>query len=896
MFDLEKEIKQWLRSFNKHQAFDHGSIREMELHLRDHIDDLVAQGHDAEQAFQLAVADFGSIDSMAREEFQNIRRKRSLASMIHAALVRNFYFTATRQFFKHRNYFLINISGLAIGIACFIMISLYVVNELSYDHFHSKTENIYRVNTKFKNPNGSGDRATAHSPLARTMLNTYPEVVEATRVLRIGSLRIGTDATGRERYSEDGILYVDSTFFNVFDFKLVKGNPKTALVKPGSLVLTETYARKYFGNLDPIGQQITVEDDDRFFYIVTGVVADVPANSHLQFDMLISLSTGGDSWNDDRWIPPPGFHTYVVLRSDADEKTFEKKLQDVTYKYLGLEIEKYSGLTMAQWEKAGGYTGYYLIPLKDIHLYSTSTEELEPGGNITYIFMYALIAVIILFIAIFNFVNLATAQSALRAKEVGVRKVMGSTKTGLVLQFIVESVMVSLIATMLAGLLVTLAKPLFAALVGKELAFSFTSGYVAILLLLALAVVVGILAGSYPAFVLSAFQPVDVLKGTFNNGLKAGWLRNFLVVMQYTASIVIIIGTLVVYRQLDFMLTKNLGFNKDNILVIRRPDKLKEGQEAFKNALLENSNISQVAHSNTLPGRPYPERSYRHKGEHESFVFKFNHVSHTFQELMGIELVSGRFFSKEHSLDSKAVVINEAAAKSFGFADPIGQELTSPWHKGELLTIIGVVKDFNIESLHKKIEPVAMELMPENLDQEGYITVRISNDENIRETVQYIEKAWARHSKGKIFESFFFDQEYQNIYQSEITTGKVLAAFASLSIFIACLGLVALLAYTASIRKKEIGIRKILGAGIGRLINLLSAEVVRLIIIATLVAWPLAYLGTRYWLLGFVDRIEVNSWMYFLSAGIVALICGLAISFQVIRAARENPVNSLRQE
>ena len=895
MFDLEKEIKQWLRSFNKHRAFDHGSLREMELHLRDQIEDLVTSGRSEEEAFRLAVAEFGNIDSMANEEFQNLSRKRNIASVIYTALAKNFYFTAIRHFFKHRYYFLINISGLGIGIACFIMISLYVANELSYDRFHSKLNSIYRINTKFTNPNGAGDKATSHSPLARTMLNTYVEVESATRVLRIGSLRIGTADSGREHYSEDRVLYTDSTFFDVFDFKLVKGNPRTALIKPASLVVTETYAKKYFGDEDPIGKQITVEDDNRFFYVVTGVVADVPANSHIQFDMLISLSTS-ELWNDDRWIASSSVHTYLLLRPDADAKALEKKMQDIVYKYLGPEIEHYSGLTMAQWEKAGGYTGYYLIPIKDIHLYSTSTEELEPGGRISYLFIYILIAIIILFIAIFNFVNMATAQSALRAKEVGIRKVVGSTKAGLVFQFILESVIVSTLATIVACVLVTLISPLFTDLVGKQLAFGVTSHYMGLLALLALAVIVGLLAGSYPAFVLSSFQPIEVLKGTLNRGTRAGWVRNFLVVVQFSASMVIIIGTMVVYKQVDFMLTRNLGFNKDNILVIRRPDVLKDGQEVFKNTLLEHPNVSMVAHSNTIPGKVYPERSYRPKGNDESFVFKFNHVGHTFHDVMELKLMKGRFFSKEHRLDSNAVVINEAAAKAFGFENPIGQELTSPWHAGELLTIIGVVRDFNFESLHKKIEPIAMELMPENSNQGGFITVRINSDENIRKTMQYIEKTWAKHSNGKLFESFFFDNDYEKLYQSEIATGRVLVVFASLSIFIACLGLVALLAYTAAIRKKEIGIRKILGAGFGRLIQLLSSEVVRMILVATLLAWPLAYIGTQYWLESFVERIEINPWMYLSATLVVVIMCGAAICFQVIKAATTNPVHSLRQE
>jgi putative ABC transport system permease protein len=895
MFDLEKEIKQWLKSFSKHQAFDHGAVREMELHLRDHIEDLVTNGHSEQEAFELAVAEFGDIGSMADEDFLNVKRKTTWRSIFHAAMIKSFYFTAIRHFFRHRNYFLINLSGLTIGMACFIMISLYVANELSYDRFHANANNIYRVNTKFANPNGAGDRAVSHSPLARTMLHTYPEVESVTRVLRTGTLRIGTPDSGREHYSEDGILYTDSSFFDVFDFKLVKGNPKTALVKPASLVLTETYARKYFGDEDPIGKQITVEDDNRFFYVVTGVMADVPANSHIQFDMLISLSTS-ESWNDDRWIASSGVHTYLALRQDADAKALEKKMQDIVYKYLGPEIEHYSGLTMAQWEKAGGYTGYYLIALKNIHLYSTSSEELEPGGRISYLIIYALIALITLFIAIFNFVNMATAQSALRAKEVGVRKVVGSTRGGLIFQFILESIIISTLAAVMAGLLVTLLSPLFTSLVGKQLAFGITSHYVGLLSILTLAVVVGLLAGLYPAFVLSAFQPIDVLKGTLHRGARAGWVRNVLVVAQFTASMVIIIGTMVVYQQLDFMLTRNLGFSKDNILVIQRPDVLKEGQEAFKNALLANPDIGVAAQANTLPGKTYPERSYRPKGNDESFVFKFNHVSHTFREAMGLEMAAGRFFSNEHRLDTSAVVINEAAAKAFGFENPIGQQLTSPWHKGELLTIIGVVKDFNFESLHNKIEPMALELMPENSDQGGFIVVRIGGSENIRKTVQFIETTWARHSNGKLFEAFFFDNDYEKLYQSEMATGKVLAVFASLSIFIACLGLVALLAYTVAIRKKEIGVRKILGAGMGSLVNLLSAEVVKLIAIAAFVAWPLAYLGTRYWLQNFVDQIETKPWLYLSATGVVVLICGLAVSVQVVKAALENPVHSLRQE
>lgn len=805
-------------------------------------------------------------------------------------MFKNFYFIAIRNLLKHKGYSLINISGLAIGIAGFIFISFYIINELSYDRFHSNYENIYRINGTYSTAVMSGDNATTPVPLANTLLNNYPEVVKATRILKSGSFLIGR---GNKKISEDGILFADSSFFDVFDFKLMKGNPKTVLVHPRSMVLSESYAKKYFGDEDPIGQKITMEEDTTF-YIVTGIVQDVPANSHIQFDMLGSVSSN-DDWNSDRWVRPGrGQHTYVVLNNDAKMEVFEEKIQEIIYEHVAPEVESYTGGTFAEWESGGNYIRYRVIPLKDIYLRSTSSEELEPTGNIAYIYTYSLVGLIILFIAIFNFVNLATAKSSLRAKEVGVRKVIGSTKRNLIQQFIFESIIVALVATFFAILIVTLFTPSFLDLIGKELAIGLTTSYVGWLSIAGLAILVGILAGLYPAFVLSAFKPVEVLKGTFSSGAKSGWLQKFLVSLQFAATIVIIIGTLVIYNQINFMLTKNLGFDKEQILVINRPDGLKRNLEVFKNNLLENPNIRYVSNSNTIPGKKYKVRSYGKKGDPNSYVFKNNQITYSYQELMGLEMVSGRFFSKEHRLDSNAVVINESAAKAFGFENPVGKNLTSVWKPGRSLTIIGVVKDYNTESLHRNIRPVSLELSPNNID--GYVSIKMSNSQNIRETIQFIEDTWYKYSDNKPFQYFFFDEDYENLYKAESTTGQVLIVFSTLSIFIACLGLIGLISYTASIRKKEIGIRKVLGAGTTTLIRLLSNDFIKLMIIATFISWPLAYFATDYWLRNFADRLDINPWVYLISTIIVVLICSFAISFQTIKTAMNNPIDSLRDE
>lgn len=803
------------------------------------------------------------------------------------AMFKNFYFTTIRNLSKHKSYFLINVSGLAIGIASFTFISLYVINELSYDRFHSAHEQTYRVSSNGIVNGQINDPATTGAPMVREMLAKYPEVLRGTRLLRNGQFLI---SRGNAKFNEDRVLFADATLFSVFDFNLKQGNPKTALANPRSMVLTESYARKYFGNEDPMGQELTV-DEDTIIYKVTGVMEDVPPNSHIQFDLLASLNST-DYGKTDRWIGR-SLHAYVVIREDANVEELQEKLTDLFYLHVSPEIEYYTGMTIADWEGAGNTIGYDLEPIKNIHLYSEATEELEASGSISYIYIYGLIGLAILFIAIFNFVNLATAHSVTRAKEVGVRKVIGSTKRTLIWQFIFESVLISFISTLLSILLIFGFSSSFIDLIGKGLAYDLTSGYAGWLAMALLAVLVGLLAGFYPSFVLSSFRPVQVLKGTYSGGGKSGWLRSLLVTAQFTVSIIIIISTLVVYNQIDFMLTKSLGFEKEQILVLKRPDWLNKNLDIFKQDLLKNPNIQTVSNSKTLPGKNWDIRSYRKMDNDEVHLFLNNQVTYEHHELMGLELVAGRFFSKEFASDSNAVILNESAAKALGFDDSLGQPLRSPWKRGQI-NVIGIIKDYHIESLHKSVAPVSLELDPEYMD--GYLSVKMTNPQNVRSTVEFVENHWIQHTNGRPFQYFFFDQEYENLYKSETSTGKILLIFAGLSILIACMGLVGLITYTASIKRREIGIRKVLGAGTGSLIRLLSSQIVRLIALATVLSWPIAYLASDYWLQNFADRTAVDPWIYILSTVSVLIVVAAAIGYQTIKTSLSDPIDSLRQE
>lgn len=808
-------------------------------------------------------------------------------------MFKNFYITALRNLYKHKGYFLLNIVGLVIGISSFLFISLYIINELSYDRFHSQSERMFRVHVKGLLMGQNLDMAVTASPMARALINDYPEVEKVTQVKESGAWVIGYED---RRFNEDGVLFADSAFFDVFDFNLLEGDPKTALSKPKSMVLTQTFARKYFGDESALGKRITVEQDTNF-YEITGVMEDVPDNSHFKFDMLGSRSTY-QQWDNNFWVSHNEY-TYMVLKENTDAEDLENKIQNIVYKYVGPQISEYLGTTMEAWEAEGNFFGYYLMPVTDIHLRSNVEDELEPNSHISYIYIYTLIAIILLSIAIINFVNLSTAQSAARSKEVGIRKVIGSTRKRLIYQFIIESIFISLLATVIAAILVEGLTPNFEELINKGLAIRLSSSLLSVVVLLALAMVIGILSGFYPAFVLAGFRPAEVLKGRLKTGARSSLLRNILVIVQFTSSIVIIIGTLAVYRQIDYMLNKNLGFDKEQVVVVRRPDVLRKNLETCKTELLRNPNIVSVANALSIPGKErYNNNAYLTEDNPESpYLLMENWVSFEYAEVMGLEILEGRFFDRSIASDSNGVIVNESAVKTLGYSDPINKNFIDRRNDGTVerkTPIIGVVKDFHIQSLHRPIEPSILRLMPGNW--EGYMLIKLSSTKNVNETLQFIEETWYQYSNNKPFQYFFFDDDYAELYASESTTGKIFVVFTGISICIACLGLIGLITYTTSIRKKEIGIRKTMGAGTGTLVKLLSKEFFQLMLISTILGWPIAYFGVNYWLRNFADRLAISPWYFIVASMFVTMIGAAAISYQTIRTSLSNPVDSLRQE
>jgi len=807
-------------------------------------------------------------------------------------MLKNFFISAFRNIRRHRGSVLLNIAGLAIGLTSFLFIALYVVNELSYDRFHKNYKNIYRVKVVGRMSGGVIDQAITAAPMKQAMVNDYPEVLNATRIRSLGAWLI---RFGDKRYNEDGILFADSNFFDVLDFRLLRGDPKTALVQPRSMILTEEFSRKYFGNDDPVGKRISVEEDS-ILYTVTGVVQDVPDNSHIKFDMLASLSTYPGLANNTFWLSH-NFYTYIVVKEGVEKNTLEEKFHEMVIKYVGPQIQDFIGIKIDDFKKAGNDFKYVLEPLKDIHLKGALQYNFEPPGSIATVYIFAVIAIMILIIAIINYVNLATAKSASRAKEVGVKKVAGVYKSGLVLQFLGESVVIVTVAALLAVVLVYALTPAFNQLIGRELSLNLLNNTNNVLLLLSLIFIVGVSAGFYPAFVLASFNPVEVLKGTMNPGSISRTLRGILVVFQFTVSIVIIIGSVIVYNQLNFMTRKDIGFDKENLIVIRRPDAFFRQMEPFRERLLQIPGVGKVGYSRAVPGTDFNNNGFLKDDDPEKNTYLLNQtgVSLDFPQTLGVQLVEGRFFSREYGTDSTCVLINEAAVKSLGLKEPVaGQYILQPRGPQQFtrLQIIGVMKDFNIESMHKAITPVCFTVMgPGGGDQ--YATVRLSGN-NINETIKAIEQEWQRFTSRQPFQYEFFTDSWNNLYSAEMKTGKIFILFSLLAIFIACLGLIGLITYITNKRTREIGIRKTYGASINVVMNLLSREVVFLIIISSVIAYPVAWLGSRYWLEGFASKVNINPFI-FLFATVVTLIIGwLSISYQTLKAAATNPAEALR--
>ena len=828
-------------------------------------------------------------------------------------MLKNYFRIAVRNLRKDKVFSFINIAGLAVGIACFLTLSLFIMDELSYDSFNKDADQIYRVIVK-QNINGiENTNSKTPGPLGPTLLNQLPETINYTRIGYFGQYRLRY----KDKVFNEGNIYtVDSSFFDVFNLSFIEGNPKTALIRPNTMVLTETTAKKYFGNENPVGKTLIVERSFKADYLnqeknyvdrnenflITGLIKDFPQNSSFRCNFLSSIST----YDINKYWLDLWYSTYIVLKKGTNPKEYEKKLEKIVYDYVGPLAKGILGVPIEEFIKAGNTYSYRLQPLKSIYLYSQQEYGIDlntewgdiKNSDITYVYIFSAIALFILIIAVINFMNLVTARSEKRSKEVGIRKTLGSNKIRLMWQFIGEAVVMSFISVLAALMLIEIILPPFNSLIGKDLRLSFFNNFYTIPLIIAFILFVGILAGSYPAFYLSSFRPVQVLKSGSVKGNRKSSIRSVLVIMQFAISITLLVGTIIIKNQLDYIQNKNLGFNKEYLFSIMNAGALGKKINPFKEELLKNSNILSASNSSQMFRAGIPGNGYLFNKKYgtDPTGCQFVNVDYDFLKTYQIKLKEGRFFSKEFSTDTSAVLINEAAEKVFGGKDPVGKEVTrigrSDWSK--TFKIIGVVKNFNYESLHYTIRPLVLHLQTPT-EADNYLTVRIAPG-NPKKTIEYIKDTWRKFADGNDIYSRFVDENLARLYESEQKTSIITTIFSLLAIFIASLGVFGLSAYVAEQRTKEIGIRKVLGASISEIILLLSKEFAVWVLISNIIAWPAAYFVMNNWLKNFAFRISL-SWYVFVLAGSLALAVAIAtISFQTIKAARANPVNSLKYE
>ncbi|GAB3917708.1 ABC transporter permease [Larkinella terrae] len=805
-------------------------------------------------------------------------------------MLRNYIKIAWRNLVRNRMFSAINIVGLAIGLATCLLISLFVLNELSYDRFHEKANQIVRVVFRGTVQGGVMNEAHVMPAVARTLKADYPEVEEATR-LRVGGMP--RYVVGEKMFNEERMAFVDSNFFRVFSFPLLQGDPKTALTQPNTVVLTKPTALKLFGREDIVGKMIQVKGVDKAM-TVTGVMEEIPTNAHFHFDVFTSMASLPEGQSTS-WMTSE-FFTYLVLTKGYDYKQLEAKLPQVVEKYMGPQIEKAFGMTYALFRRKGNDLGLFLQPLTDIHLHSDSAYQLEPTGNIQYVYLFGAVAVFVLLIASINFMNLSTAGASKRAKEVGIRKVMGSIRLELAGQFLIESVLLTAVSLVVALALVYLALPVFNSLSGKELTFSFIDAPWLLPGLLLFGLFVGILAGSYPAFFLASFKPVTVLKGRFSAGKSGIGLRSGLVVFQFFIAILLMVGTTVVYRQLDYIQHKKLGYDKDQVLVFDTWA-LGPKEELFRDLLLQDARVLNVSRSGYIPAGPSNNNNFIVYGDNNStqlvktlrYDIDYNYIS-----TLGMKMVAGRNFSREYGTDSTGIILNETAAKLFGWNNKsVGHTITRQDREGVSSTyrVVGVVQDFHFRSLHEKITPLVMVLAK----APGTMIVKVKT-RDISGLLASVKQQWASFKTDQPFSYSFLDERFMKTYEAEQKIGTILGIFSGLTIFVACLGLLGLAVFTAEQRTKEIGVRKVLGASIGSIVGLLSREFVKLVLIAIVLASPVAWYAMDKWLQAFEYKIAVEWWMFALAGLLAIAVALLTISFQSIKAALLNPVKSLRAE
>lgn len=800
-------------------------------------------------------------------------------------MLRNYLKVAIRNILKHKFYSAINVLGMTIGVTACILIVLYVVDEMSYDRFHEKAGRMYQVGLHGKIGGQEIRTANTCPPLWRAMAEEIPDVEATTRIAEFWGSVV---KYGDQAFNEDRVYYADSNFFNFFSFKLLSGDPGTALKNPQSVVLTQDMATKYFGDEQPLGKMMII--GDTVAYKVTGIAANPPGNSHFKFNMLVS-SSSASRLQDQIWLNNY-LYTYFILNEHGSLENVKRRLSELVVKYVGPEIERFMGVSLDQVQQQGGVYGFFPTKVTDIRLHATTRDGLEPGGNIVYVYFFGAVALFIIVLACINFMNLATARSAGRAREVGLRKALGSLRIQMVGQFLAESLVYSFLAVLLAVAASYMLLPTFNELSGKNLTMEYLMHPWFIGGLLAFVLFVGILSGSYPAFYLTSFNAVEVLKGKLRSGLKSKGIRSALVVFQFGVSIFLIIFTASVYLQLKYMQNRNLGMDKNNVLIVGNTWRLQNNRQPFRNAIDGFAGVEKTSFSNnTFPGVNNTTVFKAADSEQDHIMGQY-FADYEHADVLHLEMVQGRFFSRDFPSDSTAIILNEAAVREFGWDDPLKEEVlyldqnNEPLH----LRVIGVMKDFNFESLKEQIRPLAIRLA----NWGGDLAIRY--DGNPSDLVSQIEKLWKSYAPSEPFEYFFLDENFDELFRAEQRLGTIFTILSGLAIFVAGLGLFALASFTGEQRTREIGIRKVMGATVSGLVYLLSREFTTLVLMAFIPGALIGWWVVNEWLASFAYRTTINPWIFVLTGVASVVIAWLTVGFQALKAALTNPANALRYE
>ncbi len=816
-------------------------------------------------------------------------------------MFKNYLKIAWRNLTKNKGYSFINTTGLAIGLASCIVILLYINNELSYDEHHEKADRIVRIASKIDFSGNYLELATTSAPMGPTLKADYPAVKDMIRFRPRGSFLVGL---GNKNIKESDVIFADPSVFNVFTIPLLRGDKETALTQPFTVAVSQSIAHKYFdGSDDVVGETLIMDDDS---YEITAVYEDMPETSHFHFDFLMSMETIASEANNNTWLSN-NFRTYLLFEEGTDPDEFHKNFETIKNTYIEPQIIQFSGDNLEEFEEAGNSIEYELQPLTDIHLHSDMLAEFKLNGNIAYVYLFSGLALFILVLACINFMNLATARSSKRSKEVGIRKTLGSLRKQLAVQFLSESFLITIFSAIIALILVEVSLPYFNSLSGLSLTTDYLNKPALVSIIVGAVLVTGLLAGSYPAILLSGFKPIAVLKGSATTqGKSQRTFRSSLVVFQFSVSLVVIIGLLGINKQLDFIQNKSLGFDKEQKVIVHDAYALDSNLHPFKELMLRENEFKNATVTSYIPvsGFSTNDQTFWPKGQDPSqgntVSMQVWRADENYVPTFGMELIEGRNFNPGEESDNNKMILNEALVKQFGYENPVGEIITTFTRNQDgsfdnenlqEFEIIGVVKNFHFRSMKESIAPLALLKAPSR----GNIVFSFNQDD-VQQVVSKLETNWAQMAPGQPFSYSFLDDRFDRMYRTETTIKDLMTSFSVLILLIACLGLLGLSAFTAEQRSKEIGIRKVLGANVAGIIALVSKDFLKLIVISFLIAAPISFFAMREWLQNFIYKTNIGFDLYIIAGIGIILVAFLTVSWQSIKAALINPVDSLKSE